>query len=259
MYPFLRRVMVDQQLEGKSALVTGASSGIGMATARTLASEGARVALAARRENRLHDIADRIEDDGGDATVIPTDITDEDAVVDMVETADTEFGSLDILVNNAGVMRLEPSWRADRENWRQMIEVNLLGMMNTCHVAVPIMYAKGGGHIVNISSTAGRRASPGATGYTASKFGVTGFSEALRQEVTENDIRVTVVEPGAVETELQNQIPDDDIREQAEQMMEQMRVLDPEDVADAIRYTVSRPKHVSINELLIRPTDQRRQ
>jgi NADP-dependent 3-hydroxy acid dehydrogenase YdfG len=246
----------SERLDDRVALVTGASSGIGEATAEALAAEGAAVALAARRKAELEDLADRLEADSADTLVVPTDVTDEEAVENMIETTTEEFGRLDILVNNAGVMLLEPVIEADRANFRQMVEVNLLGLMNATHAALPIMQAQGEGHIVNISSVAGRQASASGSGYNATKFGVNGFTEALRQEVNDDGIRTTLIEPGIVDTELQEHIPDDDVQESVDEWVEEMAPLTGEDIARSIRYVVTQPQHVSVNELLIRPTQQ---
>jgi NADP-dependent 3-hydroxy acid dehydrogenase YdfG len=243
-------------LDSRVALVTGASSGIGEATVEALANEGASVALAARREDELRELEDRVESAGGDALVVPTDVTDEEQVRAMVETAYDEFGRLDILVNNAGVMLLEPAMETNTDNWRQMVELNLLGLMNATHAALPIMENQSEGHIVNVSSVAGRQASPNASGYNATKFGVNGFTDALRQEVAEEGIRTTLIEPGVVDTELQEHIPDDEAKETVEGWVESMDPLTGEDIARSIRYAVTQPQHVSVNELLIRPTQQ---
>jgi NADP-dependent 3-hydroxy acid dehydrogenase YdfG len=245
------------ELEDSVALVTGASSGIGEATAKALAADGASVAIAARREDRLESVADDIESAGGEALVLPTDVTEEDEVVAMVRDTVDAFGRLDVLVNNAGVMLLEPVSRADRDNWRQMMEVNLLGLMNATHEAVDVMTEQGQGHVVNVSSVAGVNATATASGYNASKFGVNGFSEALRQEMASEGVRVTVVEPGAVETELPQHIPDEQVKKQMAERFGDVESLKPEDIANAIVYTVSQPQRVSLNELLIRPTEQR--
>jgi NADP-dependent 3-hydroxy acid dehydrogenase YdfG len=243
-------------LAGQVALVTGASSGIGEATAESLADAGASIALAARREAELQAVADRIRAAGSDALVVPTDVTNESAVDAMVETTVAELDSLDILVNNAGVMLLEAALAADRDNWRQMVEVNLLGLMNATHAALPVMHEQGAGHIVNVSSTAGRNATATASGYNATKFGVNGFTEALRQEITEDGIRTTLIEPGIVDTELQDHIPDDEVKARLEGWVDEKEPLTGADVANAIRYVVTQPQHVSVNELLLRPTDQ---
>ncbi|MBX0294513.1 SDR family oxidoreductase [Haloarcula nitratireducens] len=246
-----------EDIDGKVALITGASSGIGEATAESLAEEGVNVALAARREDELAQLADRIESSGGDALVVPTDVTDEDEVKELVDRTHDEFGRIDILVNNAGVMLLEQVESADTDNFQQMVDVNLSGLMAVTHAVLPIMQQQGSGHVVNISSVAGRKSFPGSSAYSATKFGVNGFSRGLRKEVTgENDIRVTRIEPGFVDTELADHIPEDEQREQTQQMLESMDALTPEDIARSITYAVGQPGHVDVNELLIRPTQQ---
>lgn len=246
----------DGQLTGQVALVTGASSGIGAATAHALAEEGASVALAARREERLEELADEIESEGGEALVVPTDATDEEQVREMVDATVEELGGLDVLVNNAGVMLLEPVATADPDDWQQMLDLNVQGLMVASQAALQHMQEQGEGDIVNISSIAGRKAYAGSSGYNASKFGVTAFSESLREEVADSDIRVTTIEPGVVDTELAEHIPDEDQKEMIEGMMNEMEPLRPEDIARSIRFAVSQPSHVDINELLIRPTQQ---
>lgn len=246
----------DGRLDDSVALVTGASSGIGAATARELAGEGASVALAARREGRLESLASEIEDDGGEALVVPTDATEESQVREMVDTTVEELGGLDVLVNNAGVMLLEPVAEADPDDWQQMLELNVHGLMVASQAALEVMQEEGEGDIVNLSSVAGRKAYAGSSGYNASKFGVTAFSEALREEVVDSDIRVTTIEPGVVDTELADHIPDEDQKEMVEEMMNEMEPLRPEDIARSIRFAVTQPSHVDVNEILIRPTRQ---
>ena len=249
----------SSDLDGQVAIVTGASSGIGEATAEALASRGASVVLAARREEELDALATQIESDGGTALSVPTDVTDEGDIDALVDATVDAFGSIDILVNNAGVMLLEPVERADRENFRQMVEVNLLGLMNLTHAALPVMQEQDAGHVVNVSSTAGRNANANSSGYNATKFGVNAFTEALRQEVTTEGVRTTIIEPGAVDTELPDHIPDDEIKEQLEEgLLDSMTPLQSEDIARAITYAVTQPQHVSVNEMLVRPTDQQR-
>lgn len=246
-----------EDLGGEVAVVTGASSGIGKATAKSLAEEGADVVLAARREGELKELADHINTEGGDALVVPTDVTDESDVQNLVDQTVEEFGGLDILINNAGVMLLEQVEDADSDNVQQMVDVNLSGLMQLTREALPIMQDQGSGHVVNLSSVAGRKSFPGSSAYSATKFGVNGFSEGLRQEVTgEDDIRVTLIEPGFVDTELAEHIPDDDIQEQTEKTLETMDALTPQDIARSITYAVGQPPHVDVNELLIRPTHQ---
>ncbi len=243
-----------QQLADDVAIVTGASSGIGEATAEALAAEGARVVLAARRVEELEALADRIESNGGEALVVPTDVTEGEDIDTLVEAATDEYGQIDILVNNAGVMLLEPVERADRSNFRQMVEVNLLGLMNLTHAVLPVMQDQETGHIVNVSSVAGRDASANSSGYNATKFGVNAFTEAVRQEVTEEGIRTTIIEPGAVETELATHIPDEQVIEQFAEM--DLPMLNSGDIARSIVYATSQPQRVDVNEILIRPTGQ---
>ncbi|MBV9707434.1 MAG: SDR family NAD(P)-dependent oxidoreductase, partial [Chloroflexi bacterium] len=190
------------KLHGKVALVTGASSGIGEATALALAAEGAYVALAARRAERLEALVKQIEEKGGQTIAIIADVADEKQVQAMVQTANAKWGHLDILVNNAGLMLLGSIEGANTEDWRRMVNLNVLGLMYATHAVLPIMKAQNGGHIVNISSVAGRTARAGFGVYNATKWGVGAFSEALRQEVHAHHIRVTIIEPGVVETEL---------------------------------------------------------
>jgi NADP-dependent 3-hydroxy acid dehydrogenase YdfG len=246
-------------LEGKVAAITGASSGIGEATALALAAEGAAVALAARREDRVADLASRIEEGGGSALAIATDVTDEEQANAFVARANEELGGLDVLVNNAGVMLLGPVAGAPTDQWRQMIEVNLLGLLYCTHAALPIMGAAGSGDIVNVSSVAGRTASFGSGVYNMTKWGVVGFSEALRQECGRAGVRVTAIEPGWVDTELQGHNEHPAVVAGMKKAMEKVdRVLDADDIARAITFAVTQPPHVSINEILIRPTTQTR-
>jgi len=246
-------------LDGKVALVTGASSGIGEATALALAGEGAKVALAARRGDRISALAERIEKDGGEALPVEADVSDHGKCEALVaETAGT-LGGLHILINNAGVMLLGPVDGADIAEWERMVDVNLLGLLYCTREAIPIIRDSGGGDIVNISSIAGRTANLGTAVYNLTKWGVVGFSEGLRQEVLHSNIRVSCVEPGFVDTELQghNEHPMvvDAIAKEKEKIGE---LLQAEDIARAISYTVSQPPHVAVNEILIRPTKQQR-
>jgi clavulanate-9-aldehyde reducatase len=242
-------------LEGRVAVVTGASSGIGEATARALSDAGASVALGARRAERLEAIAESLE---GPALVREVDVSDEGQVRDFVQAAHDELGGLHILVNNAGLMLLGPVLDADTDDWRRMIEVNLLGLLYCTHAALPLM-AESGGDIVNLSSTAGRRADAGAAVYNMTKFGVHAFSEALRQEALHQGIRVTIVAPGFVETELQGHNTNPLVRQAMERSREQIgEVLHADDIADAILHAVTRPAHVCVNEVVVRPTRQAR-
>jgi clavulanate-9-aldehyde reducatase len=245
------------ELQGRTVAITGASSGIGEATALACARAGAAVALAARRTDRIEELARRIEADGGRALAIETDVTDEASARAFVERAQQELGGLWGLVNNAGVMLLGAVEGADTEHWRRMVSVNCLGLLYCTHAAIPAMKEGGGGHIVNVSSVAGRIATFGSAVYNMTKWGVNGFSEALRQEVVHSGIRVTIVEPGAVSTELlEHNTPE--IQQVAAKRFEGVTPLRSEDISDAIMYALTRPQNVSINEVLVRPTSQTR-
>jgi NADP-dependent 3-hydroxy acid dehydrogenase YdfG len=246
-------------LEGRRALITGASSGIGTATAEAMAAEGAAVALGARRKDRLDELASRIEAGGGKAVAIEADIADEAQAKSLVETAHAELGGLDTLVNNAGVMLLGPLQGADPEEWRTMIGVNCLGLLYCTHYALPLIRDGGGGDVVNVSSVAGRMAALGSGVYNMTKWGVVGYSESLRQEGALIGVRVTCVEPGFVDTELQGHNENPIVVEQIEKMREATgKVLESADIANAVVYAVSQPKHVSVNEVLVRPSGQTR-
>ncbi len=245
-----------KKLAGKVALVTGASSGIGEATAIALAEEGARVAVLARRSDRLEKVVKRIKDAGGEAVPIIADVTNEVQLREAIRRAKETFGRIDILVNNAGVMLLRKIEGIDTQEWRQMLDVNVLAVMLACHEILPIMKAQGGGHIVNISSVAGRQVKAGYSGYNASKWAVGAFSESLRQEVTRQHIRVTVIEPGMVATELRQHITDPEVRKAQEDAVQSGTPLQGEDIAAVIVFAVAQPEHVSISEILVRPTEQ---
>ena len=246
-------------LDGKVTAITGASSGIGEATAELFAQEGSKVALMARRGDRLGELAQRIEDGGGEAIPIEIDITDHGKVEAAMAEIAGRLGGIHHLINNAGVMLLGSVEGWDINDWRRMIDVNLLGLLYCTREALPIIRESGGGHIVNVSSVAGRTASFGAAVYNMTKWGVTGFSEALRQEALNSNIRVTCVEPGFVETELQGHNKHPTVVEGIEKAREEAgKILEAEDVARGILYAVAQSDHVNVNEILIRPTGQRR-
>jgi NADP-dependent 3-hydroxy acid dehydrogenase YdfG len=248
--------MAEQPLAGRVAAVTGASSGIGAATALALSRAGAAVALGARRRERLDEVAARAE---GACSVHEVDVADEAQARGFVEAAHRDHGGLHVLVNNAGLMLLGPVDGADTSEWRRMLDVNLWGLLTCTHAALPLIARSGGGDIVNLSSVAGRRADAGGAVYNMTKFGVHGFSEALRQEALHSGVRVTTVAPGFVETELQDHNVNPVVQRAIERTREQIGdVLRAEDVADAIVYAVSRPAHVCLNEVLVRPTKQAR-
>jgi len=246
------------KLDGKVAIITGASSGIGEATAIALASVGAKVAIAARRGDRLNSLAQRIEKSGGKALPIVTDVTDETQAQNLVQKANTELGRVDILVNNAGIALTGNIDGANTSDWRRMIDLNVLGLLYTTHAILPLLKTQGSGHIVNISSVAGRTARAGVGVYNVTKWGVNAFSEALRQEVYKHNIRVTIIEPGLVDTEINNHISDPIAKQHSEERRKSMTPLQSEDIAAAIIYAVTQPQRVNVNEILIRPTEQER-
>jgi len=249
--------MPTVDLSGRVAAVTGASSGIGEATALALAEAGCSVAVAARRADRIEPLAERIETAGGRALAVTADVTDEAQARGFVDRARKELGGLDILVNNAGVMLLGPFESQSGDDWRRMLETNCLGLLYCTHAALAHMRPQERGDIVNVSSVAGRRASAFAATYNMTKFGVTAFSEALRQEALHANIRVTVVEPGFVETELLEHNAAY-VQDAAQKLKDEMgQILRAEDIADAIVHALAAPPHVSINEVLVRPTGQR--
>jgi NADP-dependent 3-hydroxy acid dehydrogenase YdfG len=249
------------RLDGTVALVTGASSGIGEATAKALAREGAAVALAARRTERLERLAGEIGAAGGRALALESDVRDQDQARGAVERTVEELGRLDTLVNNAGQMLLGPIVDAPTEEWDRMIDLNLKGVLYCTHAALPHLLRaaedspRGVADVVNISSVAGRVARVNSGVYNLTKWGLGAFSESLRQEVTQRKVRVSLIEPGGTATELSTHIRDG-VREQTRQRFEGVEMLHAEDIADAIVYVVTRPRRVAVNELLVRPTDQ---
>lgn len=251
---------MSERLNGTVALVTGASSGIGEAAARALAAGGAVVSVVARRKSRLEKLAKEIEDKGGRALVIEADVTDQSQANGAVERTAKELGRLDTVVNNAGVMLLGPIVGAPTEEWERMISLNIMGLLYTAHAALPHLLKAADGpprrvaDLINISSVAGRVARSHVGVYNLTKFGVGAFSESLRQEVTGRHVRVSLVEPGAVKTELADHLRPE-IREQLFKRFNIER-MESEDIADAIVYIVTRPRRVAVNEMLIRPTEQ---
>ena len=252
----------DAVLDGTVALITGASSGIGEATARRLAAEGAAVAVAARRVDRLERLIGEIVAAGGSALAIESDVTVRAQAEVLVETTVGRLGRLDTVVNNAGVMLLGPALDAPIEEWERMVDLNVKGLLYVAKAALPhlLKNAEEGprmvADLINISSVAGRRARSGSAVYNATKFGVGAFSEALRQEVTERHLRVSLVEPGAVITELSSHNRPE-VLEELKGRFGEIERLEADDIADVISYIVTRPRHVAINEILVRPTEQR--
>jgi len=249
---------MKNRLKDRIALVTGASSGIGEATAQALAEQGAKVAIAARRKDRLDQLAAKLADLGAEPLVLVADLASEIEAQRIVKETEAHYGRLDILINNAGVMYLEPVAEADLGRWRRMLELNVLSLIASSQAALAGMRARREGHIVNVASVAGRVANPNAAAYAATKFGVVGFSESLRREVYKDNIRVSVIEPGMVDTELREHIGHEAARRAVNARAGEMRQLQAEDIADTILFCVTRPDYVCINEVLMRPTDQER-
>jgi NADP-dependent 3-hydroxy acid dehydrogenase YdfG len=244
-------------LKHKVAIVTGASSGIGEATAHRLAASGARVVLAARRVERLEVLAAQIEERGGTALVVPTDVTDSHSALRLARTAGDAFGRIDILVNNAGIMPLSPIAKLQVDEWDRMIDVNVKGVLHCIAAVLPAMLDQGSGHIINVSSVAGRRPFPSGTIYSASKFAVRAISQGLRLELSPTEkIRVTDIEPGVVATELMDHITDHETADRFKTNWSGKRSLTPDDIAETILFVASQPDRVNVNEILVRPTDQ---
>ena len=244
------------ELQDKVVIVTGASSGIGEATAEKLAAHGAKVVLTARREDRLKELKQKIENDGGQALVVTADVTKKDDWKQVIQQTQETFGDVDVLVNNAGLMPLSFVKKLKTNEWEKMIDVNIKGVLNGVAAVLPKMMDNKQGHIINISSVAGRKVMPGSAVYSATKFAVRAFSEGLRNELApEFNIRVTAIEPGAVATELTDTITDEDIMENLKAMLD-IETLQSEDIAESILYALQQPKHVNVQELLVMPTEQ---
>lgn len=245
------------RLHGKVALVTGASSGIGAAVARALAAEGAAVGLGARRVDRLEALALDIRDSGGSALPCRVDVTVRSEVDAFAASVLKAFGRLDILVNNAGVMPLSPVEAFRVDDWERMVDVNVKGVLYGIAAALPTMLEQGAGHIVNIGSLAGRRPFPGGSVYSATKFAVRSLTAGMQLELSSSrGIRVTDVQPGVVETELLDHVPDAEVRQRFDAAWAGKEPLQADDVAAAVVYAVTAPARVNVNEILIRPTDQ---
>jgi NADP-dependent 3-hydroxy acid dehydrogenase YdfG len=243
-------------LTHKVAIITGASSGIGEATARKMADAGIYVALAARRKDKLDALVEAIEKDGGTALAIEADVTDKDICQHVIDIVLEQWGKVDILINNAGVMRIGPVASDPIENWERMIELNQLGLLYMTRAALPFL-TKTHGHIVNISSVAGRTTNQGSAVYNMTKWGVNAFTDALRKELVEakTGVRTTLIEPGAVATELQSHNTPE-MQQRLKERFGDIKILDADDIAAGIMYAVSQPAHVNVNEILIRPTEQ---
>jgi NADP-dependent 3-hydroxy acid dehydrogenase YdfG len=255
------RMTSNEELNQTVAIVTGASSGIGEATALTLAAHGAAVALVARRKDRLDALAAKISDLGATALVIEADVASQEQAQAAIEHTVTELGRLDTLINNAGVMLLGPVLGAPLEEWQRMIKVNVEGLLYCAHAAVPHLLRAAQdsprrvADMVNISSVAGRVARNGSGVYNLTKHGVGAFSESLRQEITTRHVRVSLVEPGAVDTELRLQNRPE-IQENMRKRFGDIEIMQAQDIADAVAFIITRPRRTAVNEILIRPTEQ---
>ncbi|MBI1348624.1 SDR family NAD(P)-dependent oxidoreductase [bacterium] len=244
--------MFSQNIKGKVVIITGASSGLGEATARLLSSEGATVVLAARRADRIEALAKEL---GGKALAVPTDVTDRKQVQALVDKAVDAFGRIDVMLNNAGLMPLAPLEDLKTDEWDQMIDVNLKGVLHGIAAALPHMKKQKSGHFINVSSVYGHKLGPAATVYCATKFAVRALSEGLRQEVKPYNIRTTVISPGAVATELLEHISDEKIQSETKSFVSQIAVP-AETFARMVAFAINEPANVDVNEILFRPTAQ---
>lgn len=246
---------MSNNIEGKVVVITGASSGLGEATARHLSAQGASVVLGARRADRLQSLAQELSGRGGKAVAIATDVTDFDQVKRLVDGAVRAYGRIDVMINNAGLMLHSPLERLKIDDWDQMIEVNIKGVLYGIAAALPYMKQQNAGHIINVSSVAGHKVRAGGAVYAATKHAVRALSEGLRQEVKPYNIRTTVISPGAVATELVDRITEPDIRESVRKMTDEM-ALPAETFARVVAFAMSQPEEVDVNEILFRPTRQ---
>ncbi len=242
------------QLAGKVAFITGGGTGIGEASAVALAAAGAKLAITGRRKARLDEVVARIEKAGGTALAIVSDVSNEADAFAAVESCIAEFGQIDILVNSAGVNEAGGIQSLDLDGWRKVIDINLYGTIYTTAAVVPHMKAAGGGDIINISSTAGRRAAGLFGSYATSKHGVNGFSESIRQELGGDNIRVSIVEPGATETEIADSVSDPKWAKMMKAHVTKEGAMKASDIADAIIFIVSLPRRANVSQILIRPT-----
>ncbi|UGU15456.1 SDR family oxidoreductase [Sinomicrobium kalidii] len=245
------------ELKGKVALVTGASSGIGEEVAKTLAQKGTKVGLAARRTGKLQTILNEIKETGGDGTVIEMDVTNKESVATGAALLKEQFGSIDILVNNAGLMPASDIDTFKTGEWETMVDVNIKGVLNVTAAVLPELIGQKSGHVINLSSIAGRKLFKGLAVYCGTKYFVSAFSDIMRMEIgKKHNIRVTSIQPGAVATELFEQISDKTYKEGMEGLREQIRFLSPEDIANSMIYALEAPEHVDVSELFVLPTDQ---
>jgi NADP-dependent 3-hydroxy acid dehydrogenase YdfG len=247
---------MERGLNGRVAVVTGASSGIGEAIARALASHGAHVALLARRADRLKAVEASLGAQGHVARPFVADVRDRESLAKVADAVSDELGRVDCLVNNAGMMLLSRVEERSFAEWRTMIETNLVGAVETTAAFIDQL-TDGGGDVVNISSSAGGRARPASSLYSATKAGLNAWADGLRQEVADRGVRVIVVKPGAVHSELIEHISDEQLREKARDTRQRVRALDGEDIARVVTFAVTQPEHMSVSEILVRPTKQK--
>src|SRR6056297_64888 len=246
------------EIANKVIIITGASSGIGKATAHKLAKKGAKVVLTARRGERLNDLTNNTPTDSGAALVVTGDVTKKTDFDNLVKKTLTEFGTVDVLINNAGLMPLSYIKKLKSDEWEKMVDVNIKVVLNGVASVIPTMIEQKSGHIINIASNAAHNYFPGGAVYCATKAAIKMFSEGLRQELAPKyGINVTSIEPGAVSTELMNTITDEDIKEQFKEM-QKMTFLEAEDIAEAIYYALAQPSRANINDVFIMPTEQQR-
>jgi len=246
---------MSDNIEGKVVVITGASSGLGEATARFLSPQGATVVLGARRSDRIQSLAKELKARGGKALAITTDVTHYEQVKQLVDAAVQTFGRIDIMLNNAGLMLHSPFERLKIDDWNQMVDVNIKGVLYGIAAALPYMKQQKSGHFINVSSVAGHKIRPTGVVYAATKHAVRVISEGLRMEVKPYNIRTTVISPGAVETELIDRITEPDIRESVRNMSYEM-ALPAETFARMVAFAISQPDDVDVNEIVFRPTRQ---
>ncbi|APG23967.1 SDR family oxidoreductase [Syntrophotalea acetylenica] len=246
---------MNNNIKGKVVVITGASSGLGEATARLLSAQGASVVLGARRFERLQTLAEELNQGGGKVLAIPTDVTELDQVKRLVDTTVQTYGRIDVIINNAGLMPLSLLERLKIDDWNQMIDVNIKGVLNGIAAALPYMQEQKSGQVINVSSVAGHKVRPGNVVYAATKHAVRVLSEGLRQEVKPYNIRTTIISPGAVATELPDSVTESDVADNIRNFYEAY-AIPADSFARAVAFAMSQPDNVDINEILYRPTAQ---
>jgi len=246
---------MSNNIQGKVVVITGASSGLGEATARDLSAQGATVVLGARRADRIKSLADELTRRGGKALAVPTDVIHSEQVKKLVDGAVQAHGRIDVMINNAGLMPQSPLERLRIDEWDRMIDVNIKGVLYGIAAALPYMKQRKAGHIINVSSVAGHKVRAGGAVYAATKHAVLALSEGLRQEVKPYNIRTTVISPGAVATELPNSISEPDVAEGFHKFYEEF-AIPADSFARAVAFAISQPEDVDVNEILFRPTRQ---